>query len=88
MCDEYFSYVLEHCVEIFIDDFSVYGSSFEICLANLERCVETNLVLNFEKFHFMVERETILGHIICRRGIEVDLARLDFISQLLYPLFV
>jgi len=42
-----------------MDDFSVYGSSFDHCLSSLarvlERCEETNLVLNFEKCHFMVE---------------------------------
>ena len=41
-----------------MDDFTVYGSSFDVCLDSLEkvlnRCIETNLVLNFEKCHFMV----------------------------------
>jgi len=42
-----------------MDDFTVYGFSFDTCLDNFDRvfnrCVETNLVLNFEKCHFMVE---------------------------------
>ena len=45
-------------MEIFMDDFSVYGLSFESCLENLEtvlkRCKGKNLVLNWEKCHFMV----------------------------------
>ncbi|XP_019183957.1 PREDICTED: uncharacterized protein LOC109178861 [Ipomoea nil] len=45
-------------IEIFMDNFSVVGSSFDTCLANLsrvlQRCEETNLVLNWEKCHFMV----------------------------------
>jgi len=53
-----FSDFLENCIEVFMDDFTVYGSSFDICLDSLEkvlnRCTETNLVLNFEKCHFMV----------------------------------
>jgi len=39
-----------------MDNFSVYGSSFDHCVSNLARvletCEETNLVLNFEKCHF------------------------------------
>jgi hypothetical protein len=45
-----FSDLIEECIEVFMDDFSVYGLSFDLCLKNLdvvlERCVETNLVLN------------------------------------------
>jgi len=45
-----FSDLVEKCIEVFMDDFSVFGSSFDLCLANLEvvfkRCVETNLILN------------------------------------------
>ena len=74
---------------MFIDDFTVYGSSFDICLDSLEkvlnRCTETNLVLNFEKCHFMVEQGIVLGHIISNKGIEVDPAKISVISQLPYP---
>jgi len=48
----------------------------------LNKCVETNLVLNFEKCHFMVEQGIILGYIISRKGIEVDSAKIFVISQL------
>jgi len=48
-----------------MDDISVYGSSFSSCLLNLymvlERCEETNLVLNWEKCHFMVQEGIMLG---------------------------
>ena len=53
-----FSEYIEKSIEVFMDDFSVFGDSFDACLGNLEvilqRCVETNLVLNWEKCHFMV----------------------------------
>ena len=53
-----FADMVEKCIEVFMDDFSVFGSSFDCCLANLELvlqcCEETNLVLNWEKGHFMV----------------------------------
>jgi hypothetical protein len=44
-----FAYFIENCMEVFMDDFTVYGSSFDACLNNLnlvlERCIETDLVL-------------------------------------------
>ena len=72
-----------------MDDFIVYGSSFDISLDSLEkvlnRCTKTNLVLNFEKCHFMVQQGIVLGHIISNKGIEVDPAKNFVISQLPYP---
>jgi hypothetical protein len=45
-----FSNMVEKSMEVFMDDFSVFGKSFYGCLNNLDaaltRCVETNLVLN------------------------------------------
>jgi hypothetical protein len=53
-----FSKFIEEIVEVFMDDFSVYGKTFVDCLANLDkvltRCAEVDLVLNWEKCHFMV----------------------------------
>ncbi|GJW01256.1 putative RNA-directed DNA polymerase, eukaryota, reverse transcriptase zinc-binding domain protein [Tanacetum coccineum] len=58
--DSIFYELIEDSMEVFIDDFSVFGSSFDHCLKNLEkvlkRCEETNLVLNWEKFHFMLRK--------------------------------
>ncbi|XP_057452284.1 uncharacterized protein LOC130744109 [Lotus japonicus] len=84
-----FSDFLESCIEVFMNDFTVYGSSFDTCLDNLDkvlhRCIETNLVLNYEKCHFMVEQGIVLGHVISNKGIEVDPAKIDVISHLPYP---
>lgn len=84
-----FSDLLEECIEVFMDDFTVYGKSFEACLVNLEkvmkRCVEKSLVLNYEKCHFMVKEGIVLGHVISERGIEVDKAKIDIIAKLPYP---
>ena len=53
-----FSDMVERTIKVFMDDFSVVGTSFDDCLKNLRvvlmRCEETNLVLNWEKCHFMV----------------------------------
>ena len=71
-----FSDMVEKPIEVFMDEFSVLGSSFDDCLENLGamliRCEETNLVLNWEKCHFMVQEGIVLGHRISARGIEVD----------------
>ena len=50
--------------------------------------IETNLVLNFEKCHFMVEQGIFLGHILSSRGIKVDPPKIEVISQLPYPFSV
>ena len=84
-----FSDMVEKTIEIFMDDFSVMGNSFYNCLANLRavlaRCEETNLVLNWEKCHFMVQEGIVLGHRISARGIEVDRAKIEAIEKLPPP---
>ncbi|GJY49628.1 reverse transcriptase domain-containing protein [Tanacetum coccineum] len=81
--------LIEDSIEVFMDDFSVFGISFDHCLKNLEkmlmRCEETNLVLNWEKCHFMVKEGIILGHKVSRSRIEVDKAKIKSISKLPYP---
>ncbi|CAM8950971.1 unnamed protein product [Rhodiola kirilowii] len=80
---------IEKCIEVFMDDFSIHGSSFDDCLANLSnvlaRCIETNLVLNWEKCHFMVQEGIVLGHLVSKRGVEVDKAKIQVIEQLPPP---
>ncbi|CAA7057051.1 unnamed protein product [Microthlaspi erraticum] len=84
-----FSDLIEEMVEVFMDDFSVYGASFSSCLSNLcrvlQRCEETNLVLNWEKCHFMVREGIVLGHKISEKGIELDRAKVDVMLQLPVP---
>ncbi|RDX70206.1 Retrovirus-related Pol polyprotein from transposon 17.6, partial [Mucuna pruriens] len=84
-----FSDLLQDCMEVFMDDFTVYADSFDACLSNLsrvlKRCIDTNLVLNFEKCHFMVAKGTVFGHLVSNRGIEVDKAKIDIITSLPNP---
>jgi hypothetical protein len=84
-----FSEFIEEIVEVFMDDFSVYGKTFMDCLANLDklltRCAEVDLVLNWEKCHFMVKQGIVLGHVISERGIEVDKAKVETVEQLPPP---
>ncbi|KAL5555432.1 hypothetical protein UlMin_037668 [Ulmus minor] len=84
-----FSDMVEKYIEVFMDDFSIFGYSFDNCLSNLslilQRCVDTNLVLDWEKCHFMVREGIVLGHHIFEKGIEVDRAKIDVIEKLPPP---
>ncbi|RVW63902.1 Retrovirus-related Pol polyprotein from transposon 17.6 [Vitis vinifera] len=84
-----FSDMVERIMEVFMDDITVYGGTFEECLINLEavlhRCIEKDLVLNWEKCHFMVRQGIVLGHIISEKGIEVDKAKVELIVKLPSP---
>nr|GEZ57226.1 reverse transcriptase domain-containing protein [Tanacetum cinerariifolium] len=76
-------------MEVFMDDFSVFGNSFQTFLSYLQkmlkRCEDTNLCLNWEKSHFMVKEGIVLGHKISKNGIEVDKAKVDVIAKLHHP---
>ncbi|KAK8926051.1 hypothetical protein KSP39_PZI018317 [Platanthera zijinensis] len=84
-----FGELVEDIMEIFMDDFSVFGCSFPNCLRNLDRvlqrCEDTNLVLNWEKCNFMVRGGLVLGHKISIKGIEVDKAKVEIIEKLPQP---
>ncbi|GJS31733.1 reverse transcriptase domain-containing protein [Tanacetum coccineum] len=81
--------MIKKTMEVFMDDFSVFGDSFSSCLSHLDmmlkRCEDTNLVLNWEKCHFMVKESIVLGHKISKNGIEVDRAKVDIIAKLPPP---
>ncbi|GJV35809.1 putative nucleotidyltransferase, ribonuclease H [Tanacetum coccineum] len=84
-----FHELIEDSMKVFMDDFLVFGSSFDYCLKNLKkmlkRCEEINLVLNWEKCHFMVREGIFLGHKVSGFGIEVDKEKIEAISKLPYP---
>ena len=87
-----FSDLVEEIMEIFMDDFSVYGSSFENCLDNLsvvlQRCKDKNLALNWEKCPFMVKVGIVLEHKISTARLEVDQAKISVIKTLMPPTIV
>ncbi|GJT99660.1 reverse transcriptase domain-containing protein [Tanacetum coccineum] len=82
--------MIEESVEVFMDDFSVFGSSFDYCLNNLDkmlpRCKDAHLVLNWEKCHFMVKEGIMLGHKVSEAGLKVDTTKIEVISKLSPPL--
>nr|GEY80884.1 hypothetical protein [Tanacetum cinerariifolium] len=70
-----FHELIEDSMKVFMDYLSVFGNSFEHCLKNLEKmlkiCEETNLMLNWEKYHFMLKEGIVLGHKVSGSGIKI-----------------
>ena len=76
-------------MEVFMDDFSVYGETFQEALDNLAKvlksCQEADLALSHEKCRMMFTKGVVLGHIISQVGIEVDPVKISVISNLSPP---
>lgn len=68
--------MVEDFLEEFMHKISMVGNIFESCLENLmkenERCVETNLFLNWKKWHFMVKESITLLYKISGKDIQLD----------------
>ncbi|GKD93136.1 reverse transcriptase domain-containing protein [Tanacetum coccineum] len=62
--------MIEKTMEVFMDDFSVFSDSFSSCHSHLDkmlqRCKDTNLVLNWEKCYFMVKEGIVHRHKISK----------------------
>jgi hypothetical protein len=84
-----FSDLVEKVMEVFMDDFSIYDKTFKDCLANLDkvlkRCQMADLVLKWEKCHFIVREGIVLGHKISEKEVEVDKVKVEVIEQLPPP---
>jgi len=84
-----FADFVREIMEVSMDDFSVYGTSFNKFLYNLNKALQryedTNLVFNLEKCHFMLREGIVLGHEISDKGIEVDKAKIEAIERLPPP---
>ena len=72
-------------MEVFMDEFLVFGTllnHFPHNLAKvLQRCEKKNLVLNWEKCHFMVRKGIVLGHKVSSKGIEMDPTKISTIEK-------
>ena len=76
---------VERFLEVFKDDFSIFGDSFLECLHHLSlvltRCKENNLTLNWRKCHYMVQQGNVLDHEIFNKGVKMDKAKVDLIAN-------
>ena len=84
-----FSNMVEEMMEVFMDNLLVFSSTFDHCLHNITLVLqwheEKNLVLNWEKRHFMVQEGIILGHNVSSKGLEIDRARILTFERLSPP---
>eukprot|EP00253_Pinus_taeda_P008815 PITA_08815 len=76
-------------LEIFMDNFTPYGTTFEDALQNLEKvlkwCIEAHLALSIEKCHMMMNEGIVLGHYVSLLGIQVDPVKIQVILTLPIP---
>jgi hypothetical protein len=73
-----------------MDNFIVYGNTFDEAMNNLENllkiCQEKNLSLSHEKCHMILTKGIILGHHICPSGIHVNPTKIELITKLPVPM--
>ena len=84
-----FSDFIGESIEVFMDDFLVFGPSFDACLKHLTQildvCIKKRLILSWEKSHFMVREGILLEHLVSSKGLEVDKAKVEVIQVLALP---
>ena len=73
-------------LKVFTDNFSIFGDDFDSCLAHLTKILEVyvrkQLVLSWEKSHFMVREGVVLGHLVSSKVLEVNKAKIEVIQSL------
>eukprot|EP00253_Pinus_taeda_P013556 PITA_13556 len=81
--------LVHDAVEIYMDDFTPYGSNFQEALSNLgrvlDKCIEMNLSLSPEKCEFLMTEGTVLGHAISQQGLQVDPKKIAIIQRVPPP---
>jgi hypothetical protein len=84
-----FSDMVNVCMEIFMDDFTPYGTDFDEALSNLEKvlkiCIQYHLSLGTEKCHMMMSEGVVFGHFISYAEIQVDPAKIQVILDIPTP---
>src|SRR5271156_2993893 len=73
---------------VYFDDWTIYSLLKDhvkyLCLM-LERCRQIQLSLNIKKCIFTTPIGILLGHIVCKEGIKVDMAKIKVIIDLRPP---
>lgn len=72
-----------------MDDFIPYRCDFLEVFSNLgkvlSKCIEINPSLSLEKYEFLMNVATILGHSISQEGLQVDPNKIDIIKRVCTP---
>jgi hypothetical protein len=87
--DHAFSDMIGKIMEYYQDDLTVYSKLRELHLKHLievfQKCILYGISLNPKKCMFIVSEEKLLGHIVSKEGIYIDLGRIQAISELKPP---
>ena len=79
---------LRHFLEVFIDDFAVFSAKqdhLKFLRKTFERCRETNLKLHPGKCFLGMESSLLLGHVVSKNRLKVDLDKVKAILALTAP---
>ena len=79
---------LKHFLEVFIEDFVVFGERdqhLEFLRKTFQRYKETGLKLHLGKCFLGMESGILLGHVVSRKGLEVDINKVRAVLDLLAP---
>jgi hypothetical protein len=78
--------LIQNCVEVYMDNFTIYGNTFEEAISNLEKvlihCQESNLSLSHEKCKMLLAEGIVMGHHLSAEGIKVDPTKIEVIVKL------
>jgi hypothetical protein len=78
--------LIHDCVEVYMDDFIVYGNNYQESLDNIKkvliRCQEMNMSLSHEKCKMLLTKGVVLGHHVSSEGIRVDLSKIEVIIKI------
>jgi hypothetical protein len=84
---EYFQYLVNDSLEIYMHDFMPHGNTFDMALANLEKVLKcyknTHLSLSTKKCHMMMDEGVVLSHYLSSIRIWVDLIKIEVILKFL-----
>jgi len=84
-----FPELVHDSVEIYMDDFTPYGSNFQEALTILRKflakCIEMNLSLSLDKCELLMTEGIMLGHTISQQGLQVDPNKIAIIQRVPTP---
>ena len=76
---------LRHFLEVFIDDFTVFSKQMDhlkFLKRTFKHCREANLKLHSDKCFLEMESGVLLGHVVSKSRLEVDLDKVKVILAL------
>ena len=83
------AFIGDRFVVIYLDDVTVFSGSvnehLEHLQKNFQKCRRFGLSLNPKKSLFALEEGKLLGHIVSKQGVKIDLARVEAIQTIPLP---